>query len=50
MIPGVFILMLAILGFFLWCYSQSSQPREYGGAGGFGTISDLDEDSGFFIR
>lgn len=47
MIPGVFILLLAILGFFLWCHSQ---PREYGGAGGFGTISDLDYNSGFFIR
>ena len=48
----VLILLLIILGIFLWWWwkPQLSPPREYGGAGGFGVISDLDEDSGFYIR
>lgn len=50
MVPGVLLMLLVILGFFLWCQSQSSQPREYGGAGGFGVIGDLDEDTGYYIR
>ncbi len=42
----VLVMLLVILGIFMWCQSQSSQPREYGGAGGFGVISDV----GYYIR
>ena len=52
---GILFLLLALLALYLWCRANKSVAdtlpvRENGGAGGFGVISDLDDDSGFYIR